>query len=146
MLKMFKKYLRNESGASAVEFALISPILIFMLIGTVDFGFFITERMQLQNTAHAAADYVAQVQDDANVQIVAEESYGAGFEDITLTSEFLCECSDGVEAACPVSCGDDDYQRRFISIAASGTFEPIFPYPGLPTDMPLQSTVRMRVD
>jgi len=141
-----KTYIHNQSGASAVEFALLSPLLIFMFVGTIDFGLFIMERMHIQNTAHAVADYVAQVQDDANVQVVAEEAYDRDFSDIVIISEFECECSDGVVDACPITCSSDDYQRRFVRVSASGSFAPLFPYPGIPNNVDLQTTVRMRVD
>ncbi|MCK5284107.1 MAG: pilus assembly protein [Alphaproteobacteria bacterium] len=145
-IRKIKKYFKSEYGASAVEFALIAPILILMLIGTVDFGMFIMERMQLQNTAHTVANFVAQTQDDRNIQTIAAESYGANFADITLVSNFTCECSDSTAQTCPVDCGDDDYQRRFINVTASGNFSALFPYPFLPDSMELQSSVRMRVD
>lgn len=145
-MKFLQEYIRNELGASAVEFALLSPILIVLLIGTVDFGFYIMQSMRLQNVAHASAEYVSQAQDDANVQIIAEEAYAGDFADITLTSEFECECSDGVVDVCPVSCGSNDYQRRYVSVTASGTFQALMPYPGLADDLELESTARMRVD
>lgn len=144
--QIFKHYWRDESGASAVEFIMMAPIFIVLLVGTVDFGFFMTEKMRLQTVAQVTADYVSQTQVDDNAQVVAAESYDGDFEDVTLTSNFTCECSDGTAQECPVSCGDDDYQRRFVDVSASAVFEPIFPYPGLPDNVTLQSTVRMRVD
>ncbi|MCB1650884.1 MAG: pilus assembly protein [Alphaproteobacteria bacterium] len=145
-LNVLKLYFKSRSGASAVEFALLAPLLILMLIGTVDFGFFTMERMRLQNTAAAAADYVARAKDDTNVQTVAQESYAGDFSDVTLTSDFVCMCSDGSEQTCPVSCGASDYQRRYVSVNASRTFQPLIMYPGIPRNLDLSMSVRMRVD
>ncbi|MGB0720701.1 MAG: TadE/TadG family type IV pilus assembly protein [Bdellovibrionales bacterium] len=146
MVQVFKRYVADCVGASAVEFALMAPILIFILIGTVDAGRYVHQRMQMTNAAHTTASYVAQAGDDANAQTVASESYGGDFDDIAVVSEFECECSDGEALACPVACGADDFQRRFVRVAASGTFSPVFPYPVLSEGLTLQSSVRMRVD
>lgn len=147
---MIGRYLKgwfvDEEGASAVEFALVSPFLLLLLIGVVDLGSFITERFKVQNAIAAAAEYVAEVQDDANVQVVAQEAYNGDFSAMTVTSDFECECGDGVAAACPVACGTDDYQRRFVVVGGQATFEPLFPYPGIPASIVLQSTSRVRVD
>lgn len=146
LLWKFRNFFSDQSGASAVEFALVSPILIFMLVVTIDAGFYIKERMQLQNAAQAAAEYVAQAQDDANVQTVADEVYAGDFATVTLTSEFSCECSDGVAQQCPVSCGSEDYQRRFVTVTAARDYEPLFPYPLVSQSLDLQAAIRVRVD
>ena len=145
-MNIIEQYLKNELGASAVEFALFAPLLLVMLFGTVDFGFFTLERMRIQNVAQAAASYVSQVQSDADIQTIAQESYTGDYDDISLTSQFVCTCSDGTAQECPVVCDEDDYQRRFVSVSVSGNFSPILPYPGLAESLNLQSTVRMRVD
>ena len=49
--------LKNENGAAAVEFALIAPILLLLLVGTVEFGWFIHMKM----TLNSAATYAARV-------------------------------------------------------------------------------------
>lgn len=146
MYQRILKWWNCDIGASAVEFALVSPLLILMMIGVVDMGVFAMERMRIQNTAYAAASYVAQVGDDTNVQVIADEAYEGDFNNIVLSSEFECECADGVAQACPSACGDGDYQRRFVNITASGTFDSFFPYPGLPDSVALERSVRMRVD
>lgn len=139
-------FFRDQSGVSAVEFALILPILFFIFLATVDVGYYIKERMQLQNAAQAAAEYVAQTGDDANVQTVAREAYVGNFSTVNMTSEFSCECSDGVVQACPLDCDAGDYQRRFIAVTAERNYEPLFLYPLTSQNAEVRGSVRVRVD
>ena len=139
-------YFRKKCGASAVEFALLSPLLIILFVGTLDVGVFVWERMKLQNMTRTVAEYVVHAESDDNADVIAEETYTGNFADITLTSEFTCECANGIPDECPQACESGDYQRRFINISSSGTFEPLFPYPFISEGLVLQSSVRMRVD
>ncbi|MEO6529858.1 MAG: TadE family protein [Specibacter sp.] len=45
----------RQRGAAAVEFALILPVLLFMLLGVVDFGMFIGQNISLQSAAREGA-------------------------------------------------------------------------------------------
>ncbi len=145
-LSTIRQYKSQESGASAVEFAFISPLFILMIIATLDLGLFILEKSQIQNLASTVAHYSAERQNTENVDIVAQESYQGDMDNITMETAFQCECADGTVSQCPVDCGDDDYQRRFISVSVNGQFEPLFPYPLIDSPMSLQSSMRVRVD
>jgi len=146
MKRILQTYGSLTHGVAAVEFALLAPLLIVLIIGTIDFAMFIQERMRIHNVANASAEYVVQVQDDANLLVVAEEAYQGNFIDLELASSFECECSDGAVYACPVSCSSGDYQRRFVVFDVSGQFEAMFPYPGLPQSVSIETSVRRRVD
>lgn len=49
------RILRDEFGASAVEFALISPILVLLLVGLFDMGFTVYANTMLQGALQRAA-------------------------------------------------------------------------------------------
>lgn len=143
---IFKRFITETKGTSAIEFAFLAPILIFMIIGTLDAGIFIQQKMQLHNAVSSAANYAAQTGEIDNIDTVAAESYDGDINNITLVSEFECECSDGSVTTCPRYCGMNDFQRRFISVSAEGTFSPMFVYPGIPDSIDLSTNVRVRVD
>lgn len=146
MIKFFMHYIKNSHGASATEFSLLAPVLVLLLVGTIDFGLFIKQELQLQKMVSETASYAARIQGDSNLDAVAEGAYEGDFSKVTLDTILECSCSDGAAQTCPADCADDDFERRYVSISASGTYQPLFPYPGLPENMVLQSTARMRID
>lgn len=50
---------RRERGAAAVEFALVLPILIVILLGILDFGLYYYNDLQLTHAARDAARYLS---------------------------------------------------------------------------------------
>lgn len=55
--------LRSERGAAAVEFALVVPILLMLLLGTMEFGRAYNAQISLTHAARETARYMA-VHDD----------------------------------------------------------------------------------
>jgi Flp pilus assembly protein TadG len=47
--------IRREDGASAVEFALVAPLLILLLFGVINFGFLFSEQLSLNNSVRQGA-------------------------------------------------------------------------------------------
>lgn len=58
-------YFKNEKGQAAVEFALILPILIMIICGIIDFGWFYSKKIQLQSACNTGARYAIVSNDDA---------------------------------------------------------------------------------
>lgn len=50
---------RRQRGAAAVEFALILPLLLIMLLGIIDFGLYFFNDLQLTHVARDAARYLS---------------------------------------------------------------------------------------
>jgi hypothetical protein len=50
---------RDESGASAVEFALVSPLLIGLLLGVIEYGSLAMVQMRMNDTARDTARRLA---------------------------------------------------------------------------------------
>jgi Flp pilus assembly protein TadG len=55
--RMIGKLRRNESGSIAVEFALIAPVLMFMLAGVIDIGSATYVKLSLDARVTATAEY-----------------------------------------------------------------------------------------
>src|SRR5688572_7569932 len=98
-------FLKSRDGVAAVEFAFIAPILIFLMLGLVDFGFYINASMQMESAARASAEYVLKggEQDSIQEDIIDQTVFGLNSEKINsieLESELTCECRDGEEVSC----------------------------------------------
>jgi Flp pilus assembly protein TadG len=85
---------RHERGAAAVEFALVLPILLVILLGILDFGLYYYNDLQLTHAARDAARYLS-------VGKVAEASDAidnASLVSTTLNAQTLDAGSSGNEA------------------------------------------------
>lgn len=56
---------RSEHGTAAVEFALVFPVLLLMVLGTIDFGYFFFVREIVGNAAREGARAGSVVEADA---------------------------------------------------------------------------------
>jgi len=82
-----KNFLANADGVAMVEFAILAPLLVIIMVGSIDIGRYTWDEMQTSNAAHAAVQYAAQnitntsnsagilaaVNNDANVVYTADE-------------------------------------------------------------------------
>lgn len=143
-------YLKNTKAVAAVEFVLIAPILILLLIGLIDFGLYINAEMKLENMARASSEYVRNGGDPGNLTadvIAFGEAADTlnNFDDLTITTTSVCECDDGAETVCSDGCASNGYMREFIEINLDMTYSTIFPYPGLPSNLELNGHARMQI-
>jgi Flp pilus assembly protein TadG len=138
---MIRSLTHSEPGTSVVEFALIAPVLIFLLIGLIDIGRY-TYVGSL--TAHAAR---AGLQYGARNLITASDAVGvqhAALQDapnlsLTVTPTYFCS-KNGVVVSCTGS-----GVTYFVEVQATGTFYPLVSYPGIPSQMLIKQTSVMRV-
>ena len=148
--RSFKNFLRDTRGAAAAEFALLAPVLLFLMIGVADFGRYLHMKMQLDNLARNAAEYVRQGGDPDYLQqdvLLQAEFLGSDTESLQVTAEEFCECYDGVEAICSATspCGGG-YMRRFFAVELQQSFRSMLPYPGLPEEVILTGFSRMQTE
>lgn len=60
MMRFINKFRRSESGVSAIEFALIIPVMLFTFFGVAEISRYILAARKVANVASIAADLVAQ--------------------------------------------------------------------------------------
>lgn len=143
---------REVSGTAAVEFVLILPILLAVLVATVDIGMAFYDRMQVDNAAQAGAEYAA-LKGSAGFDANAISQIVTGASSLSQISaspapSLSCGCAEtsGVAAAqCGSQCPDGLTAGKYATVAAEAQYSTFFPYPGLPRPMTLsaQSTVRL---
>lgn len=67
MLRKLRQLRSNEKGATAIEFAMVAPVLIWLMFGVIEFGILMATQSALEGAASKAARmYKAQARSNNN--------------------------------------------------------------------------------
>lgn len=113
-----------DGGVSAVEFAIITPVLLVIILGMVDSGRAIFNKMELVSAVRSGAQYALGDSSDTSAigqAVVASTNLSITTGDVTVTE--FCEC-DGSSMTCGGGCGGTS--RKFMTVSASMTFDAFF--------------------
>jgi Flp pilus assembly protein TadG len=117
------KFSRDERGVSAVEFALVVPVLLICLLGVADVGNVVFKRADMESALRSGVQYFMNGGDDlAKAEQVVNESWTTKPEGVTIVAERFCLCGTTVHA-CNTLCGGNTYPMSFNRIRATATFE-----------------------
>jgi len=130
---------REERGAAAVEFALVVPILIVVVLGIVNLGFVLAQQISLNNGARQAARFaVVEGRDCAGVIAEAQE----GAETIGMTASevpapVLTRAAGSAPtphpaAPCPAPCAGSTIGDN-ITVTMTHAAEWVVPFPPFTT-------------
>jgi Flp pilus assembly protein TadG len=124
--------LRSRSGNAAVEFALIAPLLLAMLVGMVDVGMGFYQEMEVENAAQVGAQY-ALVKGWDVTAVGTAVAQASTMSDISLapapSSQEWYGCASGTTIT-PSSQGDPcpagGVAATYVTVTAQATYVPIF--------------------
>jgi len=151
-----------ERGGVLAEFAVVIPVALLLLLGAVDFGRVWMLATASAHAAHAGAQYGSQnaqlaadidgiravVVDDLSSATMIKASNagedGIGIDDFVITPERYCECADGSEIACDSKCGGGGSPMVFVRVQVDTTFETLFNYPGIPSEIQISRAAVLR--
>jgi Flp pilus assembly protein TadG len=153
--------LGSQSGQSLLEVALLTPLLLILLIGVIEFGRYAYISILVGNAARAGAAYGAQSLPQSvntiGIQTAADNDFqnnGQNVSNLTVSSSTSCGCDSGgtiTSAGCSTSTNPTagtctaGHWVVIVSVTASGTFTSMFAYPGIPSSMSMSRTATMRV-
>jgi Flp pilus assembly protein TadG len=159
--------MRSELGQSLVEVALLTPLLLSLLVGTIEMGRYAYMSILVGNAARAGAGYGAQSLalsvDSTGIQTAAVNDFqnnGASSGALTVSggaaggSYVSCGCDSGgtiTAANCNPSVNPNagicasGHWVVMVSVKASATFNALFKYPGIPASITVTQTATMRV-
>ena len=136
---------RTERGASAVEFALVVPFLILLIIGMVNFGVVLTQQLSLGNAARQAARY-AVVSGPTCTDVESQARGALGAPGMTSSGPtFLLTSSGSCPTPCTGSAGRTD-QNVTVTLTYRSNWVVPFPVPGLGTGMTLTGRGKFRCE
>lgn len=136
---MLARLLKDKRGSAAVEFAVGAPVLLIGLIIVTDVGLAVSERMNLDQSVRAGAEFAMNsVEDETTledmVKSAATGAYGVALNDIdsadvpTVDVTKTCECPDapGVSASCDTLCTGEIVPYIYYDFLASQSYQGIF--------------------
>lgn len=142
--------LRDRNGSAAIEFAIISPFLLVVLIGVVELGFAGYDAMQVEDSVEAGALYaVLHSSDSAGIATAVTSATGETSITATPAPVSFCGCpgASGISAvACTATCAGGSAPGHYITVSASMPRVVIMSQTisSLPTTLTAHSTVRVQ--
>ena len=140
------RFWRNHSGAAAIEFGLVAPILVFALVTTGTMGGMILAYNKMRQAVSSGAQYAMVVGDDTEeIEDVVELAWEGMPEGATITVTQACFCA-GTESACNDDCNPDpaidgEIPQRITTISAARSYENLA---GITTPISASQEVRTR--
>jgi Flp pilus assembly protein TadG len=153
----FVRTMRKDQGTSLLELALLLPILILLLLGIIELGRYSEAAIVVANAARAGAQYGAQspqtagdaggisqaaIADAGNTSALLTPLIG-----LQVTNTPVCGCVGSTPDQATCTNPPTNYCRLlvYVQVDTSGTFQTLFPYPGIPPLRTLSATYEERV-
>jgi Flp pilus assembly protein TadG len=150
-----KRFLLATAGTSLVEFAIVAPVLIFLVIGAIEVGRYEYFAILTANAARAGAQYGAQdleaAYDNAGITSAVLQD-GGNLPNWTetggsITVNQLCAPSGSAPGTCSTPWGSSPPQNTiyYVQVQVTGVFTSLLNFPGMPNTVPVTSTTTLRV-
>lgn len=143
-----REVLTDKGGASAVEFAIVLPVLILLLIGMFDYGALAFQTMEVSAAAHAGADYaIHNGWNSSAIQTAVTSATG-----LTVTASPAPQLSNGCLSGNTLvfttgsTCTSGGTPGSYVIVNARTPFSPLVAWSALPlpTTLSAQAVVRIQ--
>jgi Flp pilus assembly protein TadG len=120
---------RDERGVSVIEFALVAPIMMALILGVTDLSRAFATRLTLQQAANRAIEKagVGTVQSDYNY-LKADAATAAGVAQTAVTVDSWVECDGTRQATFASECTTAQQIARYVQVTVNANFAPMFSY------------------
>ena len=117
-----RKFLRNDSGVGASEFALIAPLLALVLLGTISGWAYYQQNNYMRDSVEVAGKYFLQGGTSEEVALeIADAAWSYKPDDGIIALNKTCLCGS-VAASCGGVCSDSSIPETYWTIEASCTY------------------------
>lgn len=114
----------SERGNSAIELALIMPLLTVIFLAIAQYGTALYDLASLDGAARAAMAYAIKNSSDiAGITTVAQSAGGDFTNNATVNTSQYCQCSDGSSVSCSGYCYEDAV-RKYMQISITANYTP----------------------
>lgn len=131
---LFTRAAQCDRGVSAVEFSLLSPVLVLGAFATVDAGMAVYDKMMISQVLRAGAHSAIAAETEASVLTILQDTAADNFTvasgapapgELSLAVNSYCACPEafGTAVACTTSCAGSVAPSQFYDISASMEFD-----------------------
>ena len=150
--KLVRSLFRSQAGTSLVEFALVAPLLIFLMIGLIEVGRYTYFGILAANAARAGVQYGAQNVTTATDITGMQNAAVADAQNLPnwtaagggISAQYLCSTNGAVAGVCG-SGTPAAGTVYYVKVKVTGTFRSLLNYPGIPNNIPISGSAMMRV-
>lgn len=144
----------RQSGQSLLELALLTPLLLLLVIGTIEMGHYAYIAILVNNAARAGVSWGAQSHitagDSPDIAAVAAADFdNNGPSNLTVTSAYSCGCDNGgtvTSISCTTTCAIGSGNLVvLLQVTATGKYKSLFNWPGIPSPLTFSSTATQRI-
>ncbi len=152
----------RESGQSMIEVALLTPLLLALVLGAIEFGRYAYIAILVGNAARSGAAYATEqlshAGDLTGITQAAKNDYQNNGQDpslLAVTESVACGCDNGSTTIASVNCypgsgtippicSSGSTYVVMVTVTATGTYSSLFSYPWIPKSMPISKSCTMR--
>ncbi len=151
--KALRRLCRDDRGGPALEFALVTPVILAVMGGMTDFSMAYWKKGVLANSVAEGVAYAMLAGPDvtaANIQAVVSQKLSLAASSVTVKGP-ACRCLSGAvpsvatNQTCGATCADSTLAGTYVTISAQSTYTPVMPtFSQLPT-LVLAETAEVRL-
>ncbi len=134
-------------GNTLFEFAFVAPVLLLLLFGTMDFARVFFTGIAVSSAARAGALYGAQSMaksTDISGMQTAAVAEAPDVRNLSAVARQWCQCVDGSIVGCSPTACPSRKTMAYVEVTVTAPFQTVAPYPGVPSNLNINSKVTMR--
>ncbi|MBL4615597.1 MAG: pilus assembly protein [Magnetovibrio sp.] len=146
--KMLKAFCGHTRGAAAVEMALISPVVLVIILGIIDFGFLVHNSMQVSSATRSGIQFIMEnpTSYSANAATVVQSATNLPSASVSVTTSEGCRC---LGSAASVDCSTDTCSGKtppkYVTVTTTYSHVLILGFPGVPDPWTITRTASIRI-
>ncbi|HSG34203.1 MAG TPA: TadE/TadG family type IV pilus assembly protein [Sphingomonadaceae bacterium] len=147
---LLRRLASEERGTGIMELGIALPVLLLLLLGTVDASRMAAAKIDLEQAAQRTTDYALAVRPNGNdgTYLQAEAASAAGVPTSQVTVDIYLEC-DGVRVDFALTCVAGEVRARYVSVEIDDNVETMFDWAALSAvigSTALPSSIRVQGD
>ncbi len=138
----------SRAGSAIVELALVLPMLMLILVGTIDFGRLFFEAVTVVDAARAGVQYGSRsntFSGDYDGMKAAADDNARDLDATTPSAVRFCKCENGNDVDCVTGTCAEGVPQVYVRVEIQKTFDVMVGLPGIPSTTALTRQATFRV-